>query len=66
MALIYLQEVAISTNVAGAGTKITVKISDRPNFGYGYSFGTETASKASYGPVLVSANRVSAKLRLRP
>jgi len=33
--------------------------SDRPNF-------AETTSKFSFGPVLVSANRVSAKLRLRP
>jgi len=43
-----------------------VAISDRPNFGYGYGFGVETASKVSFGPVLVSANRVSANLRLRP
>ena len=39
---------------------------DRPNFGYGYSFGAETGSKVSFCPVSVSANQGSAKLRLRP
>jgi len=44
----------------------TALASDRPNFGYGYGFGAETASKVSFSPILVSANRVLAKLRLRP
>jgi len=33
-----------------------VQTSDQPNFGYGYGFSAETASKVSFGPVLVSAN----------
>jgi len=38
----------------------------RPNFDSDYSFGAETAYEVTSGLVLVSANRVTAKLRLRP
>jgi len=38
----------------------------RPNFGYGFGYGAETASKTTLGPVSVSANVVSVKFPLRP
>ena len=46
--------------------ELNINYRDRPNFGYGYGFGAETGSNVSFGPVSVSANQGSAKLRLRP
>jgi len=43
-----------------------VYIRGRPKFGYGFGYGSETASKMTFGPVSVSANIVSVKFPLRP